>query len=248
MKPRTIAYAAAGLLMTPAAHADFLGFGAGAALWQHTPSGSVQYRGDEIDMRDSGNGLGLDRDRDAMIWAHLEHPVPLLPNVRLMHTSVSNAGSGTLNHSFGSFNFSEAVDSSMDLRQLDAVLYWELLDNWVELDLGLQVKALDGEIEVRGRTSGRQERAEFSGVLPMGYARAAFHLPLSGFAVELAGAGISYDGHRLTDLMAQVSYRSSFGLGVVAGWREQRLKLDDLDDVTADVTIDGPYAGLFYRF
>lgn len=250
MRYRGAMVAVASLLLAPAAQADVIGFGAGAALWQHTTSGTVRYQSDDdIDVRRSDNGLGLERERDAMVWAHLEHPVPVLPNIKLMHTRTTTEGRGNINQSFGAFNFNEDVDSRLQLRQLDAVLYWELLDNWVELDLGLQVKGLDGEAEVRSRTDpDRREHVSFSGALPMGYARVAFHVPGTGLALEAAGGAIGYDGHRVTDWQAQLSYRTAIGLGAVLGWREQRLKLDDLDDVTADIRIDGPYAGVFYRF
>ena len=40
----------------------------------------------------------------------------------------------------------------------------------------------------------------------------------------------------------------AFGLGLYAGWREINVELDDIDDISSDITFEGAYAGLQFHF
>jgi len=236
---------ALGMAAAPAAQAmDF-----GAHLWSFETKGDFQYDGDEWSA-DSRDGFNLDRTQDGVVWANFRHPLPILPNVKVMHTRVGPDGTGTVsaNRDFGGFTFGadEDVAADLTLDQTDITLYYNPLKYMptVDLDLGLNIKYIDGDAELRSRTTGERERTSFSGALPMAYARGGFDLPFTGLSAEAVGSLISYDGHRLEDLRAGLRYELNAGLGIEGGYRRVRLKLDDLDDVDADLRMEGPYIGL----
>jgi hypothetical protein len=71
---------------------------------------------------------------------------------------------------------------------------------------------------------------------------------LSGLYVagDINWAG--YDGTNFYDLWAKVGYVFRFGLGLEAGYRKMQLDADDIDDLEADVTIDGNYVAVVFSF
>ena len=84
---------ALGILLTlsaTVARADFVGIFAGAGYWN---SG---YNGDIIDNASLDRDLGLEGSSTGYFYVAFEHPIPVLPNVKLAHASVSDSGTGTL--------------------------------------------------------------------------------------------------------------------------------------------------------
>ena len=79
------------------------------------------------DVVDVENDLDLESDTNANLSAYLEHPVPVLPNVRLNYTRIEQSGSGEVSTQFDLV--SGDVDSDLDLSQFDVTLYYEVLDN-----------------------------------------------------------------------------------------------------------------------
>lgn len=234
----------------PAAQA--LEVGVGAQLWSHQAKGDFQYQGDEWSVDDSKDGFGLDRNQDGVIWANFQHPVPLVPNLQVMHTRLGTDGEGevTVKRDFGDETYTAGQDVVTDLQldQTDFTLYYRPLDRVLTFDFGVNVKYVDGEVQVENEDGSQQEQTDFSGPLPMLYARAAIDLPLTGLRLEGAGSAVSYDGHSLTDLRGGLRYDVVAGLGVEAGYRQLRLELDDLDDVDTDMRVEGPYAGVSFVF
>ncbi len=254
MQPRLTLLAAWGLTLasaTPLAHADFIGIFIGAGVWDHAPSGTTQYQGDELDVEQD---LGLGGDTQSFGWLAVEHPLPLLPNLRLGLTRARNAGDAlvTTSFTFGgqTFTVSEQIASVVELDQQDATFYYEVLDNVVSLDLGIDVKRIKGTAEVTSRTTGITEATSFDAWIPMLYGRADLALPLTGLSVGVEGAGIGYSGSSLTDLTARVAYETDTfpALGLELGYRRQNLTLDDVDGVSTDIDLDGPFAAMYFHF
>ena len=121
-----------------------------------------------------------------------------------------------------------------------------MLDNWVNFDIGVEAKGIEGNIKINNETKHIDE--DFSITLPLAYAKARFDLPFSGFSVEADMATVSYSGNSLTDTKAAVVYESSIGLGAIAGYRNETLKLDDIDNNDVNIVISGMFAGMFYHF
>jgi outer membrane protein len=84
-------------------------------------------------------------------------------------------------------------------------------------------------------------------VIPMAYAAVKFDLPLTGLYVGADGNGIKYDDHHFFDAKAMIGWESSIGLGIEAGYRYFDVQYEDNDE-EADLTIEGPFAGLFFHF
>ncbi|WP_166268486.1 TIGR04219 family outer membrane beta-barrel protein [Marinobacter caseinilyticus] len=233
------------LIAAPFASADVVGLGASVSYWDSELSGQAVNKGSAVDVEDE---LNLDSDSNANLSAYLEHPVPVLPNVRLNYTSIKQTGRGEVSSSgFDLIGSGAQVDSKLELDQIDVTLYYELLDNWVNLDAGLTVRSLDGELLVEERFPGNNaSRTEIKAVLPMGYLAARFDLPLTGVSIGAEGNGISYSGDSIFDYNAYAQYEVSV-VQLRAGYRQMSVDYEDGDD-KLDIDIDGPFASLGVTF
>lgn len=228
---------AAPFLAVPLAQADVVGLGASVSYWDSDLSGTASSGNSVVDV---DNELQMKVDGNANASIYLEHPVPVLPNVRLAYTLVQQSGRGTLTNSYINIGAGASVRSDLDLEQLDLTLYYEILDNWVNLDLGLTVRDFSGELLVQNIANASQvSRTEADGVLPMGYLAARFDLPLTGAAVGAEGNFISFDGDSMRDFNVYGQYSISL-LQLRAGYRQIAIDYEDGDDVF-DVKIDGPF-------
>lgn len=85
-------------------------------------------------------------------------------------------------------------------------------------------------------------------VAPLLYGKVRFDLPLTGLYVSADGNWIGAGGANLYDLWARAGYTFAFGLGIEAGLRKTELELDDIDDLDAEVTLDGQYIAVTFHF
>ncbi len=236
-------------ISAPNLHADtLLGIYAGAGGWQQEFSGDVTSGVTEVDVE---NDLGVEDETNNVFYVAVEHGVPVLPNIRAHHFDIDMNGNNVLSRNIDfngqTFTLSDTVVTEVDLSQSDAVMYYEVLDNVVSLDVGLAVSFLEGSISVANSTD--SAAADFDEVVPMLYSRVRADLPFSGFWVGAEGQGVAYDGSSLLEFNTQVGWESSIGLGFEAGWRAVQLDLEEFDDVdSAELDITGPYASLNYHF
>src|SRR5690554_6002294 len=93
MRKLMIAVGGSLVLAAPLANADILGVGANVSYWDSDFSGEVVNKGSAVDIE---KDLNMDSDSNANFTAYFEHPVPLLPNVRVNYTSISQSGSGKI--------------------------------------------------------------------------------------------------------------------------------------------------------
>lgn len=224
------------------------GIYAGAGTWQQEYSGDVTSGLAAVDIEAD---LAIEDDTNVVLYAALEHGVPVLPNVRAQYFNIDVDGNNVLNRTIEfngrTFTLADAVATNVELTQSDVVLYYELLDNVVSLDLGLAVSLLEGAISVTSLTENAQ--AEFDELIPMLYAKARVDLPLTGLWLGGEAQGVSYEGNSLTEFNAQIGWESEIGLGLEAGWRSVQLELEAFEDVqTAEIDIAGPYAALNFHF
>ncbi len=237
-----------GLLPFSAAADTLFGIYAGAGTWEQQFSGDVSSGLSTVDVEDD---LALDDDSNTVFYVALEHGVPFLPNIRAQHFSMDVDGSNVLSRSIEfngeTFNLSEDINTAIDLQQADAVLYYEVLDNYLSLDLGLAVSFIEGSIDVASAT--QNAHAEFDEVVPMAYVKARVDLPLTGLWLGAEAQGVSYQDNSLTEFNAQLGYESRIGLGIEAGWRSVQIEVATFDDVdSAEIEISGPYAALNFHF
>lgn len=241
MQKRLIALAILAASAPVATQADIVGATAGAYMWKQSWDGDVKAGSQSVDMNDD---LGYDDETGKSFFVALEHPVPLLPNIRLQRTDLDISERGTLSKPFifdgKPYALGESVDSTTDLTHTDATLYYEILDNWVNLDIGLTVRAFDGEVSIKG-TSG-EGSIEIDAPVPMAYVNARFDLPLTGLYASALGNVISYGDNSISDISLGLGYE--FGvIGIELGYRNFDVNLED-DDEEANVTVDGYFLGV----
>ncbi|GAA6166459.1 TIGR04219 family outer membrane beta-barrel protein [Sessilibacter corallicola] len=233
--------------LSPVLHADTLGIYAGVGSWNPEYSGDIGRSG--LDIED----LGFDDDDYSFAYIALEHPIPILPNIKLQRTEMDTDEVATLTETFEfddiTFDVNETVATELDLTHTDAIFYYEVLDNVVSLDLGLNIRTFDGEATVAGETTG-VESIDIDASVPMGYAKIQFDLPFTGFYVGADANYVTFEGSTLSDFTVKggYAYESVIDLGVEVGYRSINLELDDLDDFDTDITIDGIYAALTFHF
>ena len=217
--------------------------------WQPQPAGDVASDGDDFDIEED---FGFDRSRTNILEFGLEHPVPVLPNLRLRHWSLDDSETATLERErgFGPITFTESEDvrAAYDLATTDATLYWSPLDNWLELDLGATVRYLDAEVEVENRERDEREQVGGSLVLPLAHVGARANLPLTGLYVRGEINTLRAGGNALQDVRAGVGWEATRVFGVEAGYQRFSVELDDIDDLDADIDLGGPYVAARLRF
>jgi len=83
---------------------------AGGALWEPSLGGHVASGGEDIDLEDN---LGFEDVSVRSFYLGLEHPVPLIPHVRLKQSRFSESASGALQTIFSEVDFDGQVDASL---------------------------------------------------------------------------------------------------------------------------------------
>lgn len=191
---------------TATAQADALAVKFGAQGWQTTAQSGP-----------------LEADKNAVsLWAALEHPIPILPNVKIR-----------------SFDF-DAQKELMVLKSTDYLFYYEVLDNLaVDLDLGI------GAHQIR---SGEIAGVKFDKTLPAAYGALRFPFGTEGglglYAEGLYGSESSVS---VTDLEAGVSFTFSFSvidLHLLGGYRVMSYRLGGFnEDALTNPDFDGVTLG-----
>jgi len=232
------------------AQADtILGIYVGAGAQQFSFTGDIgDGSNDTFDIEDQ---LGLDDESGNYFYVALEHPIPLLPNIKLAHTEMTQSASNTLsdaidfdNENFGS---GETIDTDIDISHTDATLYYELLDNWVNLDLGLTIRQFDGEISIDSTISSDTAKEDVDFVAPLIYGKARFDLPFSGMYVSAEGNWIGTSDDSVLDATAIIGYETTIGLGIEVGYRTFDIDIEE-SDVEVDLSFSGLYAAAIYHF
>ena len=134
---------------------------------------------------------------------------------------------------------------------LDGTIYYEILDNWVSVDLGLSARKLEGFATVTERTTGQSDRVDLDYTVPMLYGHARFNLPFTGLAVGVRGSAVSYEGNELLDAEAYLHLEVEtvlLDIGIEGGFRRMQLTLEDLDAWNSDATMQGPFVSLTAHF
>jgi outer membrane protein len=223
--------AAAMLSTASLSQADTIGIYAGVGVWQGEANNKVDISALAAD------DIKLGDDNSTFAYIALEHPIPLIPNIRLQQVNFDLGSNG-------------AIDIDLDMTHQDAIMYYEILDNWVNLDLGLSARRYDGSATVT--SAGSSVKLNVDGVLPMLYAKAQFDLPLTGWSVSGDLNATNFSGDKITDASVKIAYESDiiplFGLGAELGYRHMSMELDDLRYLDSDLTVDGPYAAVTLHF
>jgi len=238
------------LVFSGPGHADFVGFSIGASYWSPDLSGEFNSAGEaSIDLSDD---LDVDDPSQSSAVLSLEHPVPFLPNIRYQDIDLDSDGRNTLsgNITFEGETYSagESVRTTFDLSHSDIVLYYEVLDNWVNLDIGLDLKRFDGKVSMVGSTNTTTSSINIDETLPLLYLSARFDLPFSGFYIGADISSFSIDDSSAEDATIKLGYESGSGLGIEGGLKTFSIELDDADDLDTDIEYDGAFINGYFHF
>lgn len=243
---------AAGLaLASTSVNADtVLGGYIGAQAWNMQAEGGFA-------QNDALAGFSFEKETNANFYAALEHPIPLIPNIKLARTSYDTAGTTILDNTFTFgdevYTVNSQLQTTAELTTTDYTLYYELLDNdLVSLDVGLTGKQVDGEFLVVDADTQQRSFESFDVIVPMVYSRAAIGLPLTGLGVYVEGSFLSVDDNSLSDIQAAVTYNFmetlALDMTLQAGYRVTTLELEDVEDIFADLEFDGAFIGIEFDF
>lgn len=243
MKTRLLLPVALAALLPNLASADtLLGVFAGVEQWQPDIDGDFRGDGTTIDLQQDTD---LDDDRFTSLYVALEHPIPLIPNFKVQRHSFESSGNAGL--AFCSACIDGAID--LDLTHSDYIAYYEVLDNWVNLDLGINVKQFDGSADLHSVAGLFDQNFDIDDTMPMLYGRAQFDLPLTGLSAGITTSMTNFDNNQATDANAYLAWESDWGLGLSAGYRVLDLELEDFGDLDqGNFKLDGYYASLFFHF
>ena len=243
MKKILTAAALAALLPQAASALPLVDFYAGSYYWDQAVSGDVNKTVDlEGDLNLSAGGQNV-------TYFAFEHPIPMIPNVKLKTSNLSTDGKATAGSlDLGIGTVTGAIDSDFDLSHTDYTFYWGLPLPLVTFDFGLTLRQFDGEMTSTDANGTVSTDLDF--VIPMGYLKAGIDIPLTGLSFGGDINVISVGSTSVSDYDLNMTYVLPLipllDVGISAGYRSFDLDLDedDFGDLSAKATIDGPYLGL----
>uniref|UniRef100_A0A486XL92 Outer membrane protein n=1 Tax=Rheinheimera sp. BAL341 TaxID=1708203 RepID=A0A486XL92_9GAMM len=237
-------------LLTASVQADtLLGLYIGADAWQPESTGGFAESSQSQSFEFGGK-------TQATYFFSVEHPIPLVPNVRIQHNQLNVVGSTSLTRDFSfageEFSAGSTVYNKLDLSNTDYVLYYEILDTDVfSVDLGISAKSVKGDVEVSTSDNAPATRT-LSVYIPTLYGAAKVGLPLTGLDVFGQGTYVSYDGNQLYDVQFGVGYslvdNLALDMRLKLGYRTVYLRLDDAEGVYTNIDFDGYFAGVELHF
>lgn len=204
--------------------ADTAGIHMGLGQWQSDISGNL-------------GGLSTDaqnfkKANNSNMYLAVEHPIPLLPNVRLSYQVLEQKGG------FYPQGGSVLFQPKIDISHTDATFYYELLDNWISFDMGLGIRRYDGTSTLAAGGQQIQDK-KVDVYLPTVYADANFDLPFTGLSVGANLTAGSMNDTEFSELSARVSYMFE---GVADFGGELGYKQKDLTRIRG-LDLDGDFSG-----
>ena len=236
--------------LSGAATADFVGLNIGANRWTPDITGSfssVDSGSSSISLNDD---LGYSDHTSTSINISFEHPIPFIPNIKFQGSDLNaSSNSNVSGFNFNGISYSGDINSTLDLSHNDIALYYEVLDNWINIDVGLDLKTFDGKVSIKDLANPSASTSiEVDEIIPMIYLSARIDLPFTGFYVGANFQQLSVGDSSAEDTTLMIGYESSLGLGIEGGIKSFSLELDDAGDLNTDLEYDGLYLNGYYHF
>jgi outer membrane protein len=230
-----LAVVLAGALVSQAS-ADFLGFRAGVVQWDQSWEGNLV-------QADLTKNVSVADEKSTGFYASVELPIPLVPNLKVQSTPMNTSGKVDQNFTYEGKTL--AADSKVDIQfdSQDVILYNQVLDNWVSLDLGLAFRHFDAAFFVENKNSDGNVSEEESAIIPMLYGAARFDLPVTGFYGMGEVLTLPAGDNTITDYKMGLGYESDFRVGAELGVRSNTIEID-VDGFTTNVSVEGAYIAL----
>jgi outer membrane protein len=219
---------------------------AGASLWNAEATGDID---GDVDVGE--DGLNLDSENNNVLFFAFEHPLPLIPNIKIMKTDLKLTGEGNapFEYKFLGQTYSEETSSQFDLSHTDFTLYWgvPLPIPYLDINFGITTRQFDGFVSVKGKDTGNEETADLDFTLPMGHLNVDLDTPFGIYARADLNA-IAYGANGISDMAIAVGYTLPIpfiDVNLEAGRRVISVKTDeDTTDVETDIEVAGLFFGL----
>jgi outer membrane protein len=225
----------------------------GVGTWvADAPSGKMgDGNGNNIDLT---TDFGIQEGEAQYMWAEFQHFLPLIPHARIEYAAMPFTGASTTPFSFGGYTVDANVSSTLNLDNLDAIVYYDmgLFDDFIDLNYGLGAKVIMGQLDAT--VAGQAQAIPVAGAAIYVYLNARAELPM-GFGVEYEyktyPGGLDFDGEiEFTASILKVDYTlelSIFKLGIEAGQRAMDLKLNVPNTVYSESSLSGIFYGAFLK-
>lgn len=251
MKLRIIPFFLLTVVVLPNSYADILGFRVSGGQFKYSVSGDLRDSATTTDTIDLKNDLHIADDSGAQGFVYIEHPVPLIPNVRLGNTSLrlNGTGSASINFTFNGQPFTtvQTLTTNVDLSHTELALYYEIIDTFVDIDIGLNFKSFGKTATISNGTT--TASTDLKGTIPMLYAAINIPIPITGFIIGGEISTISVGDNSITDTIVRLRYDSDFQLGAELGYRAFSIKYEDTGAATyANIKASGPYINVSVFF
>ena len=235
-------------LTTPAiANADTLSVAVGGGVWNAAPHGGFNKTKDPAEVSVK-NDLFWDTETQGYFFATFEHFVPLIPNVKLAYTKTDQSGEGNASFVFDGTSYSGNVKNDVSVKSIDLIAYYELLDNIVSVDLGVDVRNVKADYHISQTSPTTQSSSDsFNQTFPMLYVLVGAS-PWPGLIISGEASYVTYSGSNVSDLTAKVAYTTDYFVGFEAGYRKQNYNFDDVSNTDSNISFDGLFAGAYAKF
>jgi len=248
------------LLLPVFVYGDAFDLNGGLGSWSSSSGGTIT---EVLDSMVTVTDVLSDDQKENYYFVELQHSLPIVPNIRVEYTSIHSSGkkaevSAVTPMPFSIPQVSFAKESTLSMKQYDAILFYRLLKNilLVSLDAGLDVKYLETEYQVESYIDNRS-----TSVIPLLYVRGGVEMPF-GLGAEADVRYITDGTSTVYDISAKLKYKMTFvpviQPGLEVGYRQQKFLTDSGEttliapilsgETKTDITFSGLYAGLTVHF
>ena len=127
----------------------------------------IEARGTQLELEASGSyqnednsfDISAEKEIGTAIIAKFEHPIPLIPNLRIAYEEYNITGKTTgIEFNFGETVFDGNFNTTYDITEQTATLYYEFLDfDTATLDAGFSIKHFKVDLSFTNSTSNESD-------------------------------------------------------------------------------------------
>ena len=231
-------------------------FGVELSALQNAPTGSAAIEDDDVpgtefDVEDTLGVTDDDTSTQARVWFRWGKRNRLFVD----YFNPNHEGEATLSEDLtfhgATFNAGEAIDTTMEMELIQVKYRYHFINlKFFEFGLGLGINQVALKMDVTGSTTGTEvldEKVPFPTI-----AGGLVIKPLPGLhiraEVDWLSASDGDDHADFLDYRAQIEWYFLHFFGVFGGYRSVHVEVDTGDFGRADLTYEGPYAGLGVKF
>jgi outer membrane protein len=185
------------------------------------------------------------------ISVRIEHLVPVIPNFRVAREEYSlSSRVASQGFTFNDKTYANEFSSNVSMVESTATVYYEILDNWISLDVGFSVKNIHLGADFSDDGGGAGESIDL--YVPAVYLNAEFAVPVTGLIVGVTVEGLQIQDQEYSVLDAYVGYEFlnltlvdfTFKIGV----QKKTFTIDDVSSFDLNLDQESVYASLQVHF